>query len=210
MSRDNGNNRQMRGHIAHIAARLMAVDGIDDLALAKRKAARQAGAPDTRSLPTNEEVEEALRAYHQLYLPDEQQARLTHLRTRAIEMMNILEQFNPFLSGPVLRGHAGKYADIDLLLFTDSAKDLELFLLNRQIPFRSGDRKVWIGEEQRGVPSFAISTPDADFDVTVFAPRDLRLSLRSTEEGRPFERARIDAIRNLLATGSTSAVSAAD
>ena len=52
----------MRGHIANLAARLMAVDGIDDFALAKRKAARQAGALDTRSLPTNEEVEQALRA----------------------------------------------------------------------------------------------------------------------------------------------------
>jgi hypothetical protein len=209
MPRDNGSNRQLRGHIAHIAARLMAVDGIDDLALAKRKAARQAGAPDTRSLPTNEEVEEALRAYHQLYLPDEQQARLRHLRTRAVEMMGTLEQFNPFLSGSVLRGNAGKYTEIDLLLFTDSAKDVEMFLLNRQIPFRSGDRKVWVGEEQRGVPNFSISTPDANFDVTVFSPRDLRLSLRSTAEGRPYERARIESVIDLLADGSTTLFNAA-
>lgn len=188
----------MRGHIAHLAARIMAVDGIDDLALAKRKAARQAGAADTRSLPTNEEVEEALRAYHQLYLPDQQRARLKHLRMRALEMMQTLEQFNPFLSGSVLRGSAGKYTDIDLLLFTDSAKDVELFLLNRQISFRGRDRRVWVGDEARSIPAFSVSTEDADYDITVFAARDLRLSLRSTPEGRPFERARPESIKSLL------------
>ena len=37
----------MRMRIAQIAARIMAEDGIDDFGLAKRKAARQIGAPDT-------------------------------------------------------------------------------------------------------------------------------------------------------------------
>src|SRR5581483_1352972 len=131
MPRDSNNSRQMRGTIAHLAARLMAVDGIDDLALAKRKAARQAGAPETRNLPSNEEVEEALRAYQQLYQAEEQRVRLRHLRTRALEMMHLLSSFDPFLSGPVLSGAAGKYSDIDLHLFTDSVKDVELFFLNR-------------------------------------------------------------------------------
>lgn len=203
MSRDHGNNRQMRGRIAHLAARMMAVDGIDDLALAKRKAARQAGAPDTKSLPTNEEVEEALRAYHQLYLPDQQRERLKHLRRHALEMMHTLAAFNPFLSGSVLRGNAGKYTDIDLLLFTDSAKDVEMFLLNRQIPFRIRDRRVWVGDEQRSVPTYAVSTDDADFDISVFSTVDLRASLRSTAEGRPFERARAESIRALLAEDSS-------
>lgn len=198
MPRDNGNNRQMRGHIAHLAARIMAVDGVDDLALAKRKAARQAGAPDTRSLPTNEEVEDALRAYQQLYLPDQQQERLRHLRSCALQMMGTLEQFNPHLSGSVLRGNAGKYTSIDLHLFTDSAKEVEMFLLNRQIPFRSRDRRLWIGDEQRSVPGFSVSMPDADFDIVVFGNRDLRLPLRSTPEGRPFERARSESVRNLI------------
>jgi hypothetical protein len=51
-----------RSRIAHLAARLMAEDGIEDYATAKRKAARQAGVADLRQLPTNEEVDEALHA----------------------------------------------------------------------------------------------------------------------------------------------------
>ena len=198
MSRDNGNNRQMRERIAQLAARLMAVDGIDDFALAKRKAARQAGAPDTRNLPNNEEVEQALRAYQQLYQADEQQARLRHLRQNAREMMQLLLQFDPHLSGSVLSGSAGKYSDINIHLFTDSVKDVELFLLNRQIPYRSRERRVYIGGDPRSVPNFSVSTEDANFDITVFAPRDLRYQLRTTAEGKPFERARIDWLNSVL------------
>ncbi len=201
MSRDYGNNRQMRERIAQLAARLMAVDGIDDFALAKRKAARQAGAPDTRNLPNNEEVEQALRAYQQLYQADEQQARLRHLRQNAREMMQLLLQFDPHLSGSVLSGSAGKYSDINIHLFTDSVKDVELFLLNRQIPYRSRERRVYIGGDPRSVPNFSVRTEGANFDITVFAPRDLRYQLRTTAEGKPFERARIDWLNSVLDDG---------
>ena len=208
MSRDNGNNRQMRERIAQLAARLMAVDGIDDFALAKRKAARQAGAPDTRNLPNNEELEQALRAYQQLYQADEQQARLRHLRQNAREMMQLLAQFDPHLSGSVLSGSAGKYSDINIHLFTDSVKDVELFLLNRRIPYRSRERRVYIGGEPRSVPNFGVSTDDADFDITVFAPRDLRYQLRTTAEGKPFDRARIDWLNSVLDSGGTAGAGA--
>jgi hypothetical protein len=192
----------MRERIAQLAARLMAVDGIDDYALAKRKAARQAGAPDTRNLPNNDEVEHALRAYQQLYQADEQRDRLRHLRQRARDMMELLARFDPYLSGAVLSGSAGKYADIDLLLFTDSMKDVELFLMDRRIAYRSAERRIHIGEELRGVPKFSVSTEDADFDITVFAPRDLRSQIRSTPEGRPLERVRIDWLNAALAERS--------
>lgn len=197
MPRDN--NRQMRERIAHLAARLMAVDGIDDYALAKRKAARQAGAPDTRNLPNNDEVEHALRAYQQLYQADEQRDRLRRLRQRAREMMELLARFDPFLSGAVLSGSAGKYSDIDLLLFTDSMKDVELFLLDRRIAYRSGERRVHIGDELRGVPHFNVGGEDADFDISVFAPRDLRSQIRNTAEGRPLDRVRIAGLDAMLA-----------
>ena len=66
MPRESGRNDR-RSHIAHLAARLMAEDGIEDYGLAKRKAARQAGTPDTRELPTNEEIDLALKVYQAIY-----------------------------------------------------------------------------------------------------------------------------------------------
>ncbi|HEX4986646.1 MAG TPA: hypothetical protein VFV71_11345 [Burkholderiales bacterium] len=192
MPKDNGSNRQMRERVAHLAARLMAVDGIDDYALAKRKAARQVGAPDTRNLPSNEEVEQALKAYQRIYQADEQRDRVRHLREQARGMMEILARFDPHLCGAVLSGSAGKYSNIDLLLFADSMKDVEMFLLDRRIEYRSGERRMQVGDETRDVPRFSVGTAQADFDICVLSPRDLRAQLRSTPEGRPLERVRRD------------------
>ena len=127
MPRETGRNDR-RSHIAHLAARLMAEDGIENYALAKRKAARQAGTPDTRELPTNEEVDAALRIYQQIYHYEEHRDRLRMLRGMALRAMRELAQFNPYLTGSVLNGNAGKYADINLQLFTDSAKAVEQLL----------------------------------------------------------------------------------
>ena len=106
----------MRQRIAAVAARLMAEDGIDDFALAKRKAARQLGAPETEALPRNDEIEEELRAYRALYQADEHAARTAELRRIALEAMRALEHFSPYLTGPVLKGTAGPYAEIELQL----------------------------------------------------------------------------------------------
>ena len=55
MSRRNGaRHNGMRERIAAAAARIMAEEGIDDFALAKRKAARRLGAPDSEALPGND------------------------------------------------------------------------------------------------------------------------------------------------------------
>src|SRR5262249_44680340 len=80
------NNRQaisMRARIAAAAARIMAEDGVDDFALAKRKAARSLGASETEALPANDEIEAELRAYRDLYQPEEHAQRIVELRSVA-------------------------------------------------------------------------------------------------------------------------------
>lgn len=204
VAKETPNNRHMRERIAHLAARLMAVDGIDDYALAKRKAARQAGAPDTRNLPTNEEVEEALRAYQDLYQAGEQDRRVRDLRSQALRMMKLLAAFNPFLTGSVLSGSAGRYADVEIHLFTDSSKEVEMFLLNQGLSYKSRDRRIYAGDNPRTVPNFIVTRDDTDFDITVFSERDQRQTLRSTAEGKPFERARIDWLESILSDGAST------
>jgi len=204
MSKDTPANRaQMRGRIAHLAARMIAEDGISDYGLAKRKAARQAGAPDSRNLPTNLEIEDALRAYQALYQADEHPERLQRLRLLALQMMRLLEPFNPHLTGPVLSGSAGRHAEIHLHLYTDDVKELEVFLLNRDIPFRTRETKVWSGDVSAVVPTFQVATEEADFSITVLGVRHRRQPLRVTSDGRPLERAPIESVVSLIASGSS-------
>jgi hypothetical protein len=188
----------MRARIAAAAARLMAEDGVDDFALAKRKAARQLGAGDTQSLPANEEVEAELRAYQALYQGDEQRDRVRALREVALAAMRALAPFRPYLSGPVLKGTAGRYADVDLQLFTDDLKAVELFLLNRNMPYEVSETHHYCGDEVRPVPILRIDWDDVPVNLAVYAAKDERAALKATPGGRPIERASIPAVSGLL------------
>lgn len=198
MPKDTGRNDR-RSRIAYLAARLMAEDGIEDYALAKRKAARQAGMPETRELPTNEEVEEAFRTYQQIYHHDEHRNRLRVLRETAVRAMRELARFNPHLMGSVLNGNAGKYADVNLQLFTDNEKAVELYLIDRRIPYTSAQSRLYSGEEMRTVPVYTLSDHGTDIELTVLSTLDLRGPLRTSREGKNIERAKLQAVEQLLA-----------
>ena len=197
MARGAGRNLT-RERIAHLAARLMAVDGIEDHALAKRKAARQAGVPDTRQLPDNDEIDAALRLYREIY-QREHPAQLRELRQLALEVMQELANFNPYLTGSVLNGNAGKYAAVNLLLFTDNGKSVEHYLLDRAIDYRSGATRLYAGEEPLTAPLLTFTRSGIEVHLTLLAPRELRGQLKASAGGKPLERARREAVEALLA-----------
>lgn len=172
--REKAANLRMRERIAHQAARIIAEDGLQSYASAKHKAARQIGAPDTRNLPNNDEVERALRDYQSLYQRDEQSVRLRQLRQQALGAMRLLEPFNPYLTGSVLIGTATRHSDINLQLFTDSAKEVELFLLARQVPYKTSEKHLHFGGEERSLPVFTLLDGPAEINVTVFDAEDIR------------------------------------
>lgn len=202
MPRDNpAASRQMRARIAQLAARLMAEDGLDDFGAAKRKAARQIGASETRNLPDNAEVEAALRLHQALYQSDEQPERLARLREAAAVLMRRLARFDPHLTGSVLAGTAGRYAQVELHLYTDNAKDIELFLLNGGFAYRTREARFWAGDEPRSVPAFELEADDVPVILYVFEPRDLRQPVRATAEGRAIERSRLGRFEGLPGTG---------
>lgn len=195
----NSARNDARCRIAHLAARLMAEDGIEDYAIAKRKAARQAGVTETRDLPGNQEVEAALKLYREIHQPDTHRERLRELRLTAVRAMQELSRFNPYLTGTVLNGNAGKYADVNLQLFTDNTKAVEIFLLDRGIPYRVGQTRLYAGEQPRTVPVFTITDDGVEIEIAVLSSQDLRQPLRTSMEGKMIERARIETVEKLLA-----------
>ena len=119
-------------------------NGIAGHALAKRKAARQAGAVDARQLPDNEEIDAALRNYRLLY-QKQHPLQLRELRLLAVEIMGEFLRFYPRLTGPVLNGSAGKFSDIELHLFAESSKQVELNLLNRSLRYQTTEKFFYAG-----------------------------------------------------------------
>ncbi|MBI4937523.1 MAG: hypothetical protein HY846_04790 [Nitrosomonadales bacterium] len=146
----------MREQLAHHAARLMAEDGITDYAYAKRKAAKQMGAADTHHLPSNQQVEDALRSFRSLYQSDSHPGILRQLREQALHAMRLLEPFHPYLTGSVLNGTAGEQSDINLVIYSDDAKAVMMFLLKRDLPFESGEWRANLAGRQQTVPSFTL------------------------------------------------------
>ncbi len=191
----------MRKRIAATAARIMAEDGVDDFALAKRKAARQLGAADTEALPANDEVEAELRAYRALYQPEQHSRRIAELRRIALDAMRALERFSPYLTGPVLKGTAGPYAEIELQLFPESTKEVELFLLDRGIEYATREGRRFSGDRAHAVSVLSLAWQEAPLRLSVFDPRDERLALKTSQAGRVMERAGIAEVDALLRDG---------
>jgi hypothetical protein len=181
-----------RASIASAAARLMAEDGITDYHHAKKKAARQLGLPEHAAFPDNAEVEAELRAYRLLYQGEDHQELIAALRHTALELLDLLAAFNPYLTGSVLDGTAGEHSRIDILLFADSAKEVEIFLLNRGIDVEHAEPR-----NDRVEAVLQMETDTADANLIVLAPHLERISLKH-RDGRPQERIRADALRSLL------------
>ena len=185
-----------RTQIASTAARLMAQDGITDMAQAKKKAARQLGLPDNTPLPDNAEVETELRLYQALYQSDTQPALLRQLRAEAARIMEFLADFRPYLTGSVLEGTASSFSSIDLMLFADSAKEVEIFLLNQGMDFDHAEPR-----NDKAEAVLQLSTPQAEFNLIIFPPQLERHTFRH-RDGRPRERVRLEALKRLLETSA--------
>jgi hypothetical protein len=194
----NSSREEMRNRIAEAAARIMAEDGVEDFALAKRKAARHLGAGNTQALPRNDEIESALRAYRALYQADQHPVQLAALRYAALDAMQALERFHPYLTGPVLTGVAGPHAAIDLQLFPENPKAVELYLLERRLAYSSVEARRYSGDRARAMTILTLDWDGIVLRLSVFDHRDERVALKTSPAGRVPDRAGIREVRTLL------------
>jgi len=192
-------NRQLRLEIAAAAARLVAQDGAG-YGSAKRKAARQilGDAPDGANvLPDNELIEEQLRLYNALFLADSQPARLFQLRTIALQVMEALQQFHPLLSGPVLNGTAGPHDEIYLQLFAESAKDIHIFLLNKNVVLDMSETPHFKGPRYDAVETASFLWKNEGVHAAMYELDDMRGALKPKADGKVL-RTDIAGLRTLL------------
>jgi hypothetical protein len=192
----------LRAEIAAAAARMIAEDGAD-YGTAKRKAAKQIlGDAKVRGdiLPDNAQVEDEVRIYNELFFSDTQPARLLHLRKLALKMMQELAQFAPYLTGAVLNGTAGEHSDIHLHLFAESPKDVEIFLLNKNIHFDVSESAHFKGRSEP-VETVSFMWSNEGIHLALYETDDLRGAVKSRATGRP-ERAGIETVRALIIESS--------
>ncbi|MGZ9046720.1 MAG: hypothetical protein ACXW24_20085 [Telluria sp.] len=199
----NDDLNQLRTQIAALAARMIAQDGAD-YGTAKRKAATQVlgdERPVANVLPDNAEVEEEVRQYHALFHAATQPARLLALRRAALEVMDALAEFRPYLTGAVLNGTAGEHDDIHLQLFVDSPKDVEIFLLNRNVTIDISETPHFRGGRREPVETVSFMWHGEGVHAELYELDDLRGALKPRPDGRA-QRADAAGVRELIDTST--------
>lgn len=175
----------LRAEIAIAAARMIAEDGAD-YATAKRKAARQIlGVAHSDLLPDNAQIEEEVRVYNELFLADTQPKRLLQLRHTAMRLMKELERFNPYISGAIVNGTAGEHSDIHLQLFYDNPKDVEIFLLNRNVNFEVSEEQNARPKRMEAMELISFIWHGEGVMLSLYAQDDVRGALKLRADGKP-------------------------
>jgi hypothetical protein len=173
--------------------------GIQDYALAKRKAAQRLQATDAGQLPGNEEIEQEISAYQRLFRSSGHVLNLNELRETALRAMRFLKTFRPCLVGPVLRGSADKHTPINLHLFAEPSEEVALFLLEKGIPHESGERRLRISMESFKVyPTYTFIANDVAIELVVFPYRARKHAPLCPIDGKPMRRANMAIVESLL------------
>jgi len=190
----------MKLEIAAEAARIIATEGQHNYHAAKKKAAERIGATERLALPSNIEVENALRLYQGLYGGTAHAENLERLRGIAIEAMYYLEKYNPRLAGTVLDGTANEHSRITLHIFTESTESVILHFLEKGVPFRQEERQIrWYDGSHRTVPLLVFEVDDATVELMIFDPVHIRQAPPSPIDGKPQRRATLADTECLLA-----------
>ena len=173
--------------IAVAAARLIVEEGLE-YGAAKRRAARDLGGNARNGdLPGNDEIEDEVRAYLDLFHADTQPAELAELRRIAALWMEKLAAFRPHLTGAVWRGTATRLNSIFIDLFCDDSKSAEIALIDQRIDY---DVSSIDGPRGRILDVLNLQVPSAKIPggvhlaLTVRDYDDLRGALHRDARGR--------------------------
>jgi hypothetical protein len=192
-------DQQMRLRLTQEAARILIESGSRDFALAKRKAAEHLSAHDTRHMPSNLEIEQAVAEYQRLFRSTSQPQYLQQLREDAYEAMQFFHEFEPRLVGPVLTGTADINTAISLHVFTDTPEEISLLLLQEKIPFETGEKRLRLREDSfQNFPMVRFLVKQNRIELIIFPVSKRVPTPLSPIDGRPVQRANLETVEILL------------
>ncbi len=191
-------SHKIRHEIAQIAAKLIAVEGVNDYLTAKRKAAIQIGISPEKHMPTNYDVEQALIDYQKLFQADSQPEKLKAQRLCAIRAMKLLSQFKPRITGSVLTGTATEFSEIDIHIHSDEPEKIGLFLDEHAIPYTCCEKTIKVNPTKSvEYPAYRFMAEEIKLILIVFPERQKNLIPISSITGKPMSRAVVSRLESL-------------
>lgn len=202
MSRSS-NNATLRRQIACEAARILSEHGSRDYRSARLKAAARLGLQDSKLMPSNAEIQQALSEHLRLFHHDSQPRALEQLRRLALEAMQAFKAFDPRLTGPVLDGTADADSSIQLYLFTETPEEIIFKLNDMNIPWREEESRLRHSNNRyMSYPTFLIHAKGTAIRMIVLPLSAIRNPPLSPITLRPEQGASITLLENLLAQSS--------
>ncbi|MBN9163748.1 MAG: nucleotide-binding enzyme [Myxococcales bacterium 68-20] len=195
----------LRAAIAQLAAQIMYGEGVKQYFTAKRLAAKRLLGSSTartvryrpRDLPSNGEIKAALLELVEEIEGDTRTRRLFAMRIAALEAMKELEPFFPRLIGSVATGHARSGSDVDIHVFANDPEDVVEHV--KRLGWTHEVQHVNIMKHGRVMEFVHVLVPDIfPIELTVYAPRELRIRPRSSTDGKPIVRLKTSVLRRLI------------
>tara|TARA_B100000768_G_C11266793_1_gene371497 strand:- start:427 stop:1029 length:603 start_codon:yes stop_codon:yes gene_type:complete len=173
---DNPNNNRLI--VAARAAEIMMEEGITDYLFAKRKAAKYLGLLSSDKLPSNHEIDLALKDYQNIFQEEVDSEIIVKIKNEALTIMTLFKDFNPHLTGQLLDGLIPRFPKIQISLFTDNMKEVEYILLNKNIAFDVKDKiyqeKLSKKKSTKIIPAFIIEGLWFPIELKVYFENDMR------------------------------------
>ena len=187
----------LRQEIAAAAAQRVAESGLD-YGQAKLEAAQdvlQGAAIPRGMLPDNAELDAALASHLDLFDPDHA-PRVQRMRTVALELMERLAAFDPWITGSVWKGIVAEHVPIHLQVFHDDPKEVVLFLLDLGLPFDAAELPA-LGQGHEGsVEAVELQYRDEPVQIALHPTDARRQGVRATH--RSAERGDRAALKMLI------------
>jgi hypothetical protein len=185
--------------IAATAARLVVEEGME-YGPAKKRAAKQLGLGPRAGLPDNDTLEDAVREYISVFCADTQPAELAALRSLALQWMERLAQFRPYLAGAVWHGTATRLSDIYIQLFCDDPKSAEIALIDKGVDYEARTVTGFNGQPVEALSLSSMSEALGEpigVHLLIHDHDDVRGALRPDSKGRT-PRGDLPAVRALV------------
>ena len=110
--------------------------------------------------------------------------------------MRMLSPWHSYLTGMVLDGTASAFSEVELEVYADSAKDVEIFLLGGKFEYEHREVRQTGHDAPEAILAFEYD--DVPVRLRVYASNAERTTRRSHGHGRSHERARLEAVLALL------------
>lgn len=171
------------------AARIFVEESLTDYATAKRKAAERLGLGSRAAMPDNARVQAEVIAYQRLFGGQAYVQRLRRMRLTAVQAMKLLQEFDPRLTGGTLTGAIGGAHRVQLHCFPDKAEMVDVFLADRGIESKEGERDFRYGDgRSESVPMVRFDADGIGVEVALFEPGQERRAPLSPTDGLPAKR----------------------